>query len=84
LAIEPASTTDQKDSKVSNKLQAAKEFDASMNGSDSPPIVQDDDDQWEKINQDGTSETIESTDVLGKGAPITQSSVSATAANEAG
>lgn len=70
-------------SKVSNKLQAAKDFDATMNGSDQAPVVKDDDNEWDKVNEDDLFGETDPTDALGKGAPITQSSVSLTA-TEAG
>jgi hypothetical protein len=55
-----------------------------MNGSDQATVVKDDDNQWDMVNEDDLfGEEADPTDALGKGAPITQSSVSLTA-TEAG
>jgi len=64
LALEGPVASDS-ESKVSSKLQAAKDFDASHNGSDPTPVVKDENDQWAVVNSE---------DALGKGEPVTPSS----------
>lgn len=81
LALPPAQPTTE--SKVSRNLQAAKDYDASMNSE--APVVKDDDEQWQMVNEDSlfgestaaqsTVDTADQNDALGKGAPNTLSSV---------